>query len=61
MDLGQGWDRRLEEIIRGMKGMEGYERLYLGGMEHAGIATECKVEGKLGEEGICGDDLGGEK
>ncbi|PNB67978.1 hypothetical protein C1X30_35435, partial [Pseudomonas sp. FW305-BF6] len=38
-----------------------YDVLYLPGMDHAGIATQAKVEGKLREEGLTRYDLGREK
>ncbi len=41
--------------------MQGYDVLWLPGMDHAGIATQAKVEGKLREEGISRYDLGREK
>ena len=44
-----------------MKRMQGYDTLYLPGMDHAGIATQAKVEAKLKEEGLSRHDLGREK
>ena len=41
-----------------MKRMQGYDTLYLPGMDHAGIATQAKVEAKLNEQGISRHDLG---
>ncbi len=41
--------------------MQGYDTLWLPGMDHAGIATQAKVEGKLKEEGISRYDIGREK
>lgn len=38
--------------------MQGYDTLYLPGMDHAGIATQAKVEAKLNEQGISRHDLG---
>ncbi len=43
-----------------MKRMQGYDTLYLPGMDHAGIATQAKVEAKLNEQGISRYDLGRE-
>ena len=40
-----------------MKRMQGYDTLYLPGMDHAGIATQAKVEAKLNEQGISRHDL----
>ena len=44
-----------------MKRMQGYDVLWLPGMDHAGIATQAKVEAKLRNEGKSRYDLGGEK
>jgi valyl-tRNA synthetase len=41
--------------------MQGYDALYLPGMDHAGIATQAKVDEKLKEQGISRYDLGREK
>lgn len=41
--------------------MQGYDVLWLPGMDHAGIATQAKVDAKLREEGINRHDLGREK
>lgn len=47
-------------IIR-YKRMQGYDALWLPGMDHAGIATQAKVEARLREDGISRYDLGREK
>ena len=44
-----------------MKRMQGYDALWLPGMDHAGIATQARVEAKLREEGKTRYDLGREK
>ena len=41
--------------------MQGYDTLWLPGMDHAGIATQAKVEARLREQGISRHDLGREK
>ena len=61
LHLGHAWDTTLQDIITRMKRMQGYDTLYLPGMDHAGIATQSKVEAKLSEEGISRHDLGREK
>ena len=43
-------DTTLQDIITRMKRMQGYDTLYLPGMDHAGIATQAKVEAKLNEQ-----------
>ena len=43
LHLGHAWDTTLQDIITRMKRMQGYDTLYLPGMDHAGIATQAKV------------------
>jgi valyl-tRNA synthetase len=50
-----------DDIIARYKRMKGYDVLWLPGMDHAGIATQAKVEQKLREQGISRYDLGREK
>ncbi|MGP4071378.1 valine--tRNA ligase [Piscibacillus sp. B03] len=61
LHLGHAWDTTLQDIITRYKRMRGYDVLWLPGMDHAGIATQAKVEGKLREEGVSRYDLGREK
>ncbi|PTL38688.1 valine--tRNA ligase [Alkalicoccus saliphilus] len=61
LHLGHAWDTTLQDILIRTKRMQGYDTLWLPGMDHAGIATQAKVEGKLKEEGISRYDLGREK
>jgi len=61
LHLGHAWDTTLQDIIVRMKRMQGYDTLYLPGMDHAGIATQAKVEAKLRAEGKSRHDLGREK
>ena len=61
LHLGHAWDTTLQDIIIRMKRMQGYDALWLPGMDHAGIATQAKVEAKLREEGKTRYDLGREK
>lgn len=58
LHIGHAWDTTLQDIITRMKRMQGYNTLYLPGMDHAGIATQAKVEAKLREEGISRHDIG---
>ncbi|WP_411953558.1 valine--tRNA ligase [Alkalibacillus sp. S2W] len=60
LHLGHAWDTTLQDIITRYKRMQGYDVLWLPGMDHAGIATQAKVEGKLKEEGKTRHDLGRE-
>ncbi|WP_110927097.1 valine--tRNA ligase [Bacillus massiliglaciei] len=61
LHLGHAWDTTLQDILTRMKRMQGYDVLWLPGMDHAGIATQAKVEQKLREDGISRYDLGREK
>ena len=44
LHLGHAWDTTLQDILTRMKRMQGYDVLWLPGMDHAGIATQAKVE-----------------
>lgn len=61
LHLGHAWDTTLQDLLTRLKRMQGYDVLWLPGMDHAGIATQAKVEQKLREEGIMRYDLGREK
>ncbi|MER2002497.1 MAG: valine--tRNA ligase [Carnobacterium inhibens] len=61
LHLGHAWDTTLQDIIVRQKRMQGYDTLWLPGMDHAGIATQAKVEAKLAEDGISRYDLGRDK
>ncbi len=61
LHLGHSWDTTLQDIIIRRKRMQGYDALWLPGMDHAGIATQAKVDEKLKNQGISRYDLGREK
>lgn len=61
LHLGHAWDTAMQDTIARMKRMQGYDVLWLPGMDHAGIATQAKVEAKLKENGQSRYDLGREK
>ena len=61
LHLGHSWDTTLQDIIIRRKRMQGYDALWLPGMDHAGIATQAKVDAKLKEQGISRYDLGRDK
>ncbi|EKN65874.1 valyl-tRNA synthetase [Neobacillus bataviensis LMG 21833] len=61
LHLGHAWDTTLQDILTRMKRMQGFDVLWLPGMDHAGIATQAKVEEKLRNEGKSRYDLGREK
>ena len=58
LHLGHAWDTTLQDMIIRYKRMQGYDALWLPGMDHAGIATQAKVEARLREDGISRYDLG---
>ncbi|MCQ2008552.1 valine--tRNA ligase [Sporolactobacillus sp. STSJ-5] len=61
LHLGHAWDTTMQDLLIRFKRMQGYDALYLPGMDHAGIATQAKVDAKLREEGKSRYDLGREK
>ncbi|XJS09909.1 valine--tRNA ligase [Aerococcaceae bacterium WGS1372] len=61
LHLGHAWDVTLQDMIIRQKRMQGYDTLWLPGMDHAGIATQAKVEERLREDGVSRHDLGREK
>ena len=52
LHLGHAWDTTIQDIIVRYKKMQGYDVLWLPGMDHAGIATQAKVMAKLVSIGI---------
>lgn len=61
LHLGHAWDNTLQDIMARYKRLKGYDVLYLPGMDHAGIATQAKIDEKLREQGTSRYDLGREK
>lgn len=61
LHLGHAWDTTLQDMLIRQKRMQGFDTLWLPGMDHAGIATQAKVEARLAEQGISRYDLGREK
>lgn len=51
LHLGHAWDTTLQDIIIRYKRMDGYDALWIPGMDHAGIATQAKVDRKLKDMG----------
>jgi valyl-tRNA synthetase len=47
LHLGHAWDCTLQDIMIRYKRMDGYDALWVPGMDHAGIATQAKVDAKL--------------
>ncbi|MFG2879803.1 valine--tRNA ligase [Streptomyces sp. NPDC048337] len=61
LHLGHAFQHTLMDALTRRKRMQGYESLWLPGMDHAGIATQNKVEQQLAEEGKSRHDLGREE
>nr|WP_308445153.1 valine--tRNA ligase [Lactobacillus iners] len=61
LHLGHAWDTSIQDTLIRFKRMQGYDTLYLPGMDHAGIATQAKVEEKLRKQGQDRHQLGREK
>ncbi len=61
LHLGHAWDTTIQDMIIRRKRMQGYDALWVPGMDHAGIATQAKVDQRLKEQGISRYDIGREK
>lgn len=61
LHMGHALDNTLQDILTRWRRMQGYNALWLPGTDHAGIATQAKVEEQLTKEGLSKYDLGREK
>jgi len=61
LHMGHAMDTTLQDVLIRFKRMQGYAALWLPGVDHAGIATQIKVEEELRKEGLTRYDLGREK
>lgn len=61
LHMGHAMDNTLQDILIRWRRMQGYNTLWMPGCDHAGIATQAKVEETLREEGLTRYDLGREK
>ncbi len=61
LHMGHALDETFQDIIIRYKRMQGFSALWVPGTDHAGIATQIKVEANLREEGLTRYDLGREK
>lgn len=61
LHLGHAIDNTIQDILTRFKRMQGYNTLWLPGTDHAGIATQAKVEEQLAKEGTSRHELGREK
>ncbi len=57
LHLGHAWNTTIQDVIIRFKRMQGYDALWLPGMDHAGIATQAKIDAKLRSEGIKPRDM----
>jgi valyl-tRNA synthetase len=60
LHIGHALDQTLQDCLTRMKRMQGFEALWLPGMDHAGIATQNVVEKQLATQGLSRHDLGRE-
>ena len=61
LHIGHALDQTLQDCLTRMKRMQGFEALWLPGMDHAGIATQNVVEKQLAAQGLSRHDLGREE
>ena len=61
LHIGHAYDTAIQDAIIRYKRMQGFDTLWLPGMDHAAISTEAKVVKKLKEQGIDKKDCGREK
>jgi len=61
LHMGHAFNNTLQDIVARFKRMQGYEVLWVPGIDHAGIATQNVVEKSLAEEGLSRQTLGREK
>jgi len=60
LHVGHALDHTIQDTLSRLKRMQGYEVLWLPGMDHAGIATQNVVERQLANQGLSRHDLGRE-
>jgi valyl-tRNA synthetase len=61
LHLGHAMDCTIQDILTRFKRMQGHDTLWLPGTDHAGIATQAKVEEQLTKEGQSREELGRDK
>ncbi|HBE79988.1 MAG TPA: valine--tRNA ligase [Firmicutes bacterium] len=61
LHLGHALDNTLQDVLIRWRRMQGYNALWMPGTDHAGIATQARVEESLAREGLSKHDLGREK
>ena len=61
LHMGHALDITIQDVLIRWRRMQGYDALWLPGTDHAGIATQIRVEEDLGAEGLTRHDLGRER
>ena len=61
LHIGHAYDTAIQDVIIRYKRLQGYDALWLPGMDHAAIATEAKVVKRLKEQGLDKRSIGREK
>jgi len=61
LHMGHALDNALQDILIRFRRMQGYNTLWMPGTDHAGIATQIKVEEMLASEGLTRHEVGREK
>ena len=61
LHLGHAMDNTLQDLISRYKRLRGFDVLWVPGMDHAGIATQAKVDERLKKEGVSRYDIGRDK
>jgi valyl-tRNA synthetase len=61
LHMGHAMDNTMQDVLIRFKRMQGYETLWVPGIDHASIATEAKIVEKMKKEGITKKEIGREK
>ncbi len=61
LHLGHAMDNTIQDLLARYNRLKGYDVLWVPGMDHAGIATQAKVDERLKSQGVSRYDLGREK
>ena len=61
LHLGHAMDNTIQDLLARYNRLKGYDVLWVPGMDHAGIATQAKVDERLKQQGVSRYDLGREK
>ena len=61
LHLGHAMDNTIQDLLSRYNRLKGFDVLWVPGMDHAGIATQAKVDERLKKQGVSRYDLGREK